>query len=102
MIAAEDRLDDDGVAERLDIALALQPCFVGIDAARDVDRQNQREVDFLALLRSRRQGQEEKGDQTNQSGHGDLRVRLRLRGKNHTARRKPVSAAHWTGHGVGR
>ena len=92
----------DGIAEGLDIALALQPGLVGVDAAGDVDRQHQREVDFLALLRRRRQREEEKGDQTKQSGHGDLRVRYASRRKNHTARRKPVSAAHWTESGGGR
>ena len=57
--AAQDRLDDHRVAEGLDVAFALQLGFVGIDAARDVDRQRQRQVDLLLVLGTRRKGEEE-------------------------------------------
>jgi hypothetical protein len=57
--ATQDRLDDHRVAERLDVALALQLGLVGIDAARDVDGQRERQVDFLLVLGIRRKGEEE-------------------------------------------
>ena len=66
--AAQDRLDDHRVAEGLDVALTLQLGLVGIDAARDVDRQRQRQVDFLLVLGGGRQGEKEK--QGEQHTHG--------------------------------
>src|SRR4029450_5404621 len=68
--AAQDRLDDHRVAEGLDVAFALQLGLVGIDAARDVDRQRQRQVDLLLVLSIRRKGEEETYDnETQQLGH---------------------------------
>ena len=101
--AAQDRLDDHRVAEGLDVTLALQLGLVGVDAARDVDGHGQRQVDLLPLLCGGRPGkQEQKDAETEQHGHGDLRIRCTRRGKKCTARRKPMSAALWTARGAGR
>ena len=67
VVAAQDGLDDHGVGEGLDVALALQAGLVGVDASGDVDGQHQHHVDFLAVLRARRKGEEqecEQGDAT--------------------------------------
>ena len=40
-----DRLDDAGIAERLDIAQALQPLLLGIHRERHVDREHELEID---------------------------------------------------------
>ena len=75
--AAQDRLDDYRIAERLDIPLALQAGLVGVDAAGDVDRQRERQVDLLPVLRLGRQGgRDQKRNQAKQLGHEDLRARM--------------------------
>ena len=111
MIAAQDGLDDHWIAKGVDIALSLQAGLVGVDAAGDVDGQDQGEVDFLLVLRRDRQDRDEGGEQTEQPAHHDLHLGTQVRGyacrdtrrrKKHTARRKRLSAMHWTATADGR
>ncbi len=55
--AGLDRLDHPRMMQRRDVALALEPRLDRVDAARDVDRKHQLEIDRQILGRRRQAGQ---------------------------------------------
>src|SRR5215471_19094756 len=69
-----DRVDHLRVGDRRGVALALQQEFWMVDAAGDVNREDQEEVDFLGGVRQhRRERQGDKREQaSNDPQHGSL------------------------------
>ncbi len=77
--------------------LAPQAGFVGVDTARDADRQDQGEVHFLLSCAAAGKAANRRSEQTRAvPTAGDLRVGVRSARQKHTARRKPLSAVHRT------
>ena len=77
--AALDRLDHVRMPERRDVALALQLCLDLIDAARDVDREHQLQIDREILGRGGQArggdqgGEHRRSDRDSSEAHGGIR-----------------------------